>query len=245
MRARNKWSKYLFLKRSKKLAPYLPKTQRMTKSAFWDFINHYGKVILKPVRGKGGAGVIQVSSLGNRTFNIHSDNKRKTIKGKRQTYRYLKNKIKSTAYMIQRRISLATIRKRPFDMRIIVQRRRYSDSWKVTAKAAKVAGKGYFVTNNTRSKGRMMHVKRALQKSSLKNHSHQLLLSNVKRVALLSAKRLRVAFPSHRTYGMDMGLDKKGHVWIIETNHYPAISHFRKLGDKAMVHRILSYQKRR
>ncbi|AKF94471.1 YheC/YheD family protein [Brevibacillus laterosporus] len=245
MRARNKWSKYLFLKQSKKLAPYLPETQRMTKRAFWDLINQYGKVILKPIRGRGGAGVIQVSSLGDRKFNIHSENKRKTIRGKKQTYRYIKKKIRSAAYMIQRRISLATIRKRPFDMRIIVQRRRYSDAWRVTARAAKVAGKGYFVTNNTRSKGKMLHVKRALQKSSLQNHSHQLLLSNVKRVALLSAKRLRVAFPSHRTYGMDMGLDKKGHVWIIETNHYPAISHFRKLGDKAMVHRILAYQKGR
>ncbi|AYB37182.1 YheC/YheD family protein [Brevibacillus laterosporus] len=243
MRARNKWSKYLFLKQFREVAPYLPETQRMTKSAFWDFINQYGKVILKPVLGKGGAGVIQVSSLGNRKYKIHSENKKKTIKGKRRTYHYLKNKIRSSAYMIQRRISLATVRKRPFDMRIIVQRRKYSNSWNITAKAAKVAGKGYIVTNNTRSKGKMMHVETALQKSSLKDHSRRHLLSNVNKVALLSAKRLRIAFPSHRTYGMDMGLDKNGRVWIIETNHYPAISHFRKLGDKAMVYRIMSYQK--
>lgn len=242
MRTKNKWSKYSFLKGSKQLAGYLPETKLMTRSSFWKFINKYGQVILKPVRGSGGSGVIQVSSVGNRNYNIHSENIKRTIKGKEQTFHYVKMKIRSSAYMVQRRIPLATIYNRPFDMRMIVQRRRNSDMWNITAKAAKVAGKGYIVTNNTRSKGKMLHVETAIQKSSLKGHSQQVLLSNLKKVALLSAKRLRIAFPTHRTYGMDMGLDKNGHVWIIETNHYPAISHFRKLGDRAMVRRIRAYQ---
>lgn len=242
MRANNKWSKYLFLKRSKELRWYLPETKRMTRSAFWRLMNKYGHVILKPVTGSGGVGVIQASSLGNRYYLIHSENRKNTIKGKKQTYHTIKRKIRSSAYMVQRRIPLATINNRPFDLRIIVQRRRNSTIWKITAKAAKVAGKGYIVTNNTRSKGTMLHVKTAIQRSSLKGHSLKTLLSNSNKVALLSAKRLRVAFPKHRTYGMDIGLDKNGRVWIIETNHYPAISHFRKMGNKAMIRRIRAYK---
>ncbi|MGG1659194.1 YheC/YheD family protein [Brevibacillus sp. NRS-1366] len=243
MSGKNKWSKYLILKRSEQLAPYLPNTKRLTRSAFWKFIEKYDHVILKPVHGSGGKGVIQVSSLGNRRCDVHREKTKKTIRGKKQTYSYVKRKIGSSDYMVQRRIHLATVHNRPFDMRIIVQRRRNSGVWTVTAKVAKVAGKGYIVTNNTRSKGTILHVKTALRRSSLNGHSPQRLLYDVKRIALLSAKRLSAFFPRHRIYGMDMGLDENGRVWVIETNHYPAMSHFRKLGDKAMCRRILAYKK--
>ncbi len=243
MSGKNKWSKYLFLKRSKQLAPYLPKTQRLTRSTFWEFIKKYHQVILKPVHGSGGYGVIQVSSLGNHYYEVHREKTKITIKGIKQTYYYVKRKIGSSDYMVQRRIPLATVNNRPFDMRIIVQRRRNSGVWTITAKVAKVAGKGYIVTNNTRSKGMLLHVESALRRSSLKGHSHLTLLSNIERIALLSAKRLSSLFPRHRIYGLDMGLDENGRVWIIETNHYPAMSHFRKLGDKDMCRRIWAYKK--
>lgn len=242
MRANNKFSKYRFLKRSKKLARYLPDTQRLTRSAFRTFLIKYGQVILKPVIGSGGNGVMKVSALGNHRYEVHRENRKTMIKSKKRTYDYVKRIISSSPYMVQRRIRLATVNSRPFDMRIVVQRRRNSNLWSITAKAAKVAGKGYIVTNNTRSKGKMLHVETALQRSSLKGHSRHALLSKINRVALRSAKRLRVAFPTHRTYGIDMGVDQIGRLWIIETNHYPAISHFRKLGDKAMIRRYREYR---
>jgi hypothetical protein len=243
MSGKNKWSKYLILKRSEQLAPHLPNTRRLTRSAFWEFIKKYDQVILKPVYGSGGKGVIQVSSLGNQRYEVHREKTKKTITGKKQTYYYVKKKIGSSDYMVQRRIHLATVNNRPFDMRIIAQRRRNSDVWTITAKVAKVAGKGYIVTNNTRSKGTILHVETALQRSSLIGHSPQSLLYDIERIALLSAEWLSAFFPRHRIYGMDMGLDENGHVWIIETNHYPAMSHFRKLGDEAMCRRILEYKK--
>ncbi|MGD8190856.1 YheC/YheD family protein [Brevibacillus ginsengisoli] len=242
MRAKDKWSKYLLLKRSRHLTHYMPETRWMTRKAFWRMLSKYGQVILKPVNGSGGAGVIKVSSLGNHYYHIHSENRKVMVKGKDMMFHNLISKMRSLAYMVQRYIPLAKINNRPFDMRFIVQRKRDSNHWNITAKAAKVAGKGYIVTNNTRSKGKMMHVRAALKKSSLKGRSHRMILSNLNSVALMSAYRLMAAFPAHRIYGMDMGLDKNGRLWIIETNHFPAISHFRKLGNKAMIRRIRAYK---
>jgi glutathione synthase/RimK-type ligase-like ATP-grasp enzyme len=240
---RNKWFKYEYLKKSEELAPYLPETRIMTKNAFWDLIAKYKHVIVKPVGGSRGEGVIQVSSLGNNKYVLHIENIRHTILGKENTYMYLKRKIGSRRYMVQRRISRPTINGRPFDLRVITQRRRYSNLWDVTAKVAKVAGKGYIVSNNTRSRGQLLPVLTAFQRSTIKHLSPQTLLSNIERIALLSTQRLAAHFIGHRIYGLDMGLDRKGSVWIIEANLYPSPSHFWKLKDKTMYHQIMAYKK--
>jgi hypothetical protein len=240
---RNKWFKYWFLKKSEQLASYVPETRIMTKNDFWDLMAKYRHVIVKPIGGSRGQGVIQVSSIGNDQYALHFENIRFMIQGKENTYMYLKRKIGSIRYMVQRRISRPTINGRPFDLRVIIQRRRYSNLWIVTAKVAKVAGKGYIVSNNTRSRGALLPVLTAFQRSTIKHLSPEILLSNIERIALLSTQRLATYFKGHRIYGLDIGLDQKGSVWIIEANLYPSTSHFWKLKDKTMYHRIMAYKR--
>jgi hypothetical protein len=215
----------------------------MTKKTFWDLMAKYRHVIVKPIRGSRGQGVIQVSSIGNDKYALHIENRRLTIQGKENTYMYLKRKIGSIRYMVQRRISRPTINDRPFDLRVIIQRPRYSNEWIVTAKVAKVAGKGYIVSNNTRSRGQLLQVLTAFQRSTINHLPPETMLANIDRIALLSTQRLATYFKGHRIYGLDMGLDQNGSVWIIEANLYPATSHFWKLKDKTMYHRIMEYKK--
>ncbi|MFB0844203.1 YheC/YheD family protein [Paenibacillus oleatilyticus] len=240
---KDKWLKYWFLKKYKRLAPYVPKTKMMSKSALWKLVSNYRHVILKPVRGSRGRGIIQVSSLGGNTYALHFENVQIKIHGKEHTYKYIQRKIRNTRYMIQRRITRPTIGGCPFDMRVIIQRKEYSSKWKVTAKIAKVAGRGYIVSNNERSKGRLLPVKKAIQKSTIKHLSSQRLQWKMDRVSLRAARRLSVLFPRHRIYGLDVGFDLKGHPWIIEANLYPSMSHFLKVKDRTMYWRIRAYKK--
>lgn len=225
------------------MAPHLPKTKLLTSKALRKMMKKYGQVILKPEIGSRGSGVILVSRLENKRYEIHIDKKKKTKRGFSRMYRYIKKLIGSGKYMVQQRVQLAEIRNRPFDIRVMVQRKKSSDSWKVTGKVAKVAGKGYIVTNNERSKGTLLTVESAIQKSSLKHLSEKSILSEIKRVALLSAQRLTDRYPDHRMFGMDMGVDPNGHIWIIEANRLPMTSHFRKLKDQTMYRRIMRYKK--
>lgn len=241
---RTKMRKYRCLKGSERLAGHLPKTGWLTKDNLWSLVDRFGEVILKPLGGSRGAGVILVKADGGDRYMVHSENRRFTIVGKEQTYRWLKRKIGDRTYLVQRRIRLATVHDRPFDIRVIVQRKRHSSLWKVTGKAAKVAGEGYIVTNISRSGGNVLPVKTAIDKSSLSRFHTQTLLSDIERVAIRSAKRLGKIYPSQRIYGMDIGLDQNGHVWIIEANRNPLLSHFLKLPDRSMYHRILSYQQK-
>jgi glutathione synthase/RimK-type ligase-like ATP-grasp enzyme len=241
--SRNKWLKYGFLKKSGQLTPHLPESRIMTQNAFFDLIAKYTHVIVKPIKGSRGQGVIQVSSIGNDMYTLHIENIRHIIQGKENTYIYLKTIIGASKYMVQRRISRPTIDDNPFDLRVIVQRKRHSSLWKVTGRVAKVAGKGYIVSNISRSKGYLLPVRTAFQHSTIKHLSSQTLLSNIDRIAILSAERLAAHFPGHRIYGLDIGLDQNGSVWIIEANNFPILSHFKKLKDKTMYHRITAYKK--
>lgn len=240
---KDKWYKYRLLKNYKPLASNVPRTYLMTQHALWAMLAHSGHVILKPVWGSRGRGVIQVSAMGNNRYSLHYENSRTTFHGKANTYRYIDQKIGSTPYMVQYRVARPTVKSRPFDMRVIIQRRRNSSRWVVTGKIIKVAGKGYIVSNNTRSKGSLLHFRAGIRRSSIRHLSAKMLEAKINRVAILSAKRLSAFFPGHRMYGLDIGPDRHGRIWIIEANLYPARSHFRKLKDKTMYRRITSYKK--
>ncbi|AZS15408.1 YheC/YheD family protein [Paenibacillus lutimineralis] len=241
-RTRNKWIKYLFMKKNASLAPYLPETRKMSNQALWSLLEKHRHVMVKPVWGSRGRGVIQVSDLGNDNYIIHFENMRTMKRGKKNAYRYIKSKIGSSAYMVQRRITRPTINKRLFDMRVIVQRKRNSSDWVVTGKVIKVAGKGYIVSNNTRSHGQLLRFKPGIQRSSIRHLPITELETQIDKVSLLSADTLRPLFPNHRIYGLDIATDRQGHVSIIEANLYPAMSHFLKLKDGVMYRRILSYK---
>lgn len=243
---RSKWVKYRLMKRYGVLKDHIPITRRLMPKTFWGFVEKYGDVILKPAYGSRGKGVIRVTSIGNYRYTIHMENERITIQGKDRTYAHIREIIGTYSYIVQCRIPLCTVNNRPFDLRAIVQRRRNTHDWKVTGKVAKVAGEGYIVTNITRSKGTIMKLESALQKSSLKDYSHRILMSNIDRIAVLTARKLsrNKLYSNQYIFGLDIGLDSNGRVWVIEVNLKPMLSHFRKLKDQTMYQRIMEYKKK-
>jgi hypothetical protein len=242
-KSRNKLVKYRHMKNFAPLAPYLPQTDWMSPHAFWSMMTRYGRAIVKPAGGSRGRGVYQVTSLGNSQYEIHIENRKIRKVGEAETYGYLSQCIGFESYIVQRWISRARVGGRPFDMRVIIQRKRESKKWTITGKIAKVVGKGYIVSNITRSKGTLLPVHTAIARSPLKEHSLRSLQSSIDRVGLLSARRLSNLFPSHRIYGLDLALDESGHPWIIEANLFPALSHFQKLKNKKMLRRIMTYKR--
>jgi YheC/D like ATP-grasp len=241
----SKWLKYKIMRDIDGLKHHVPKSKKFSKDGLWYIIEKYDDAILKPINGSRGYGVYRVTSSGDDHYKIHHEKSVRTIKGKKETYKYLSRKIRSKNYLVQRRISLATVKDHPFDIRAIVQRKNTSDSWEVTGTVAKVAGKGYIVTNITRSNGMVMKLKKAIRKSSLKKLSRKDLMSKIDEIALRTAKKLskNKLYTDRNIFGLDMGLDQNGRVWVIETNLAPMLSHFLKLKEHKMYDRIMEYKK--
>ncbi|MFC5468805.1 YheC/YheD family protein [Cohnella suwonensis] len=239
----NKYKKYKFMKKSRKLRRHLPDTKKMTKKTLMDFLKEYRDIILKPMGGKRGRGVIRVSEVNRDRYEIHYEYMKEIVEENERLYDAVNRYIGNRRYIVQRRIPLATIKGRPFDIRVIVQRISKLHPWKVTGKAVKVAGEGYIVTNIERSKGTVLPFRRAIRKSSLKNASSTVLGSKMNKVAIRAATRLSKLFKEKYIYGFDMGLSSRGRVWIIEANLSPMLSHFKKMDNKRMYRRILRYRR--
>ena len=240
--SRNKWKKYNHLAKSDRIAPHLPETRKLNKDNFYDMLDKHGSIVVKPVDGSGGAGVMFVFKKdGGKTYVVQRGAKRKTYSSKKKAYRRVRRATRKKR-IVQRKIALARIRKRPFDVRVMVQRKRGSSHWKVTGKLAKVSGPGYYVTNIRRSRGKVMPFDSAIRASNIRDASPSRLGRSVDRLSLAATRRLRKKFPI-RVCGLDVGFDRGGKVWIIEANFHPDISLFKKLKDRSMYRKIVKYSR--
>jgi hypothetical protein len=235
-----KWTKYHILRKSARVARTLPRTRIFNRQTLLDFLARYRQVIAKPIAGSGGAGVLMVTGLGGGRFRVHRGAIRRIVRGKQGAYRFVRSRIRSR-YIVQQGISLARANGRPFDVRVMVQRRP-GKPWTVTGYLAKVAGPGYIITNIKRSRGRVLPLATAIRRSNIRGASADVLIGRLKQVALAAAVRLSTYYRKQRVFGFDMGIDAHGKVWIIEANLRPDISLFLKLADKTMYKRIVSFR---
>lgn len=236
-----KWYRIVRLRKSSTVDPHLPKTWLFNKSNLNQALDRFSSLIIKPSHGSGGYGILQVKRLRDGRYAVYKNARKQIVKGRTSLYAKLRTWKSDRPYIIQQRIHLAAIHGRPLDIRVMVQRTQ--GEWRVTGKLAKVAGKGYFVTNLARSKGYVLPIQTALTRSTANQQSVDAISSSLDLVALRAAEQLTKTNNHLKILGIDMGVDPSGKVWIIETNYAPMISLFRHLKDRSMYRRILRYKK--
>ncbi|MGD8190853.1 YheC/YheD family protein [Brevibacillus ginsengisoli] len=250
----SKWERYSILNEDMRIRSYLPETRLMSEQNLRDLLAVYESVILKPAAASGGVGVMIVSSLGNDHFEVQIKLEKQVIT-RDDLFSYLTKEIikdfasfipikevmdvLSESYIIQHRIPLAQVDHRPFDIRVMVQRK-VDSPWVVTGKLAKLADSGYAITNVNLG-AVILPVETVLQRSpSLQALPEQALLAELDHVALLATERLAQHFQI-RMVGYDLCLDNQGKVWIIEANFRPDDYIFLDLEDKTMYETIRDY----
>jgi len=232
----SKWSKHLALLRDARLRRHLPATRLLGEASFRRMTAEWGAVILKPTSASGGAGVMLAAAAGRGAFRFRIGRSVRRIAGRARLRAFLKHKA-ARPYLVQRRIRLAEIGGRPIDFRVMVQRPR-GGGWRMTGIVAKVAGRGYIVTNVARSGGRILTAGEALRRAAVPGGAAAV-RKRIARVSLRAAAALARKYPYIRTIGFDIGVDRRGRVWIIEANFAPMLSLFSRLGNKTMFRRIV------
>jgi YheC/D like ATP-grasp len=226
-----KWTKHKLMSKDERLSSYLPDTQYLTRSSLNLMLDKYNQIMVKPCFGYQGIGIIQISFLSDADFELHIGHRKIIINGKENIYDYLKENHfprKRQRYIVQQRIPLATINNNPFDIRVMVQRKKKSLEWVVTGKLAKVAANNFVVTNAAKA---ILSVENALEKSLVSNEKIKDIVAELEEVSLLIAQQLKNSYTKKRVYGIDLGIDTQGKVWIIEANLTPAVSMFTLLND--------------
>ncbi|PYE48805.1 YheC/YheD family protein [Paenibacillus barcinonensis] len=235
---RDKWLQYRALSSVPLITGQLPETQLLDKETLHRMLLQHSSVVLKPCNGRYGRDIVFIEHLPSGSYRIRNENNTHTIQNTDELLYWLAETYKEREYIIQQRLHLARIQQRPFDLRIMVQRQKdISSPWTVTGTYAKVASRGYLVTNVT---NRTIPALKALHLAHIGGRK---LLHQVERTSLLAAKALEVHYPELRQVGFDIGIDTKARIWIIEGNYRPDLRPFRRLKDASVYRRILWYQK--
>lgn len=127
-----------------RVAGYIPRTREYSAAGLSAMLGRYGNVVIKPVVGGGGYGVIKVfrDQRGYGFTYMKSTRIYGDFTSMRQALDRFKVKRK---YLIQQGISLARISGRPIDYRVKVVKN--GEHWEFRSMVGRVARPGLFVTN--------------------------------------------------------------------------------------------------
>lgn len=240
MRMFSKWSKYQVMRRNPALRRHLPKTMPFNASNLKRAVNGAKELILKPADSSGGHGVMLVRRT-RKGFELQAGRSVQKVRRLDALYKRVGSRIKRR-YIIQDRIQLAKVGGRLFDIRVMVQRHLKASDWKVTGSLIKVGGAGYIITNTARSGGYVLPLRDGLKRSGVPSAKIGSIPSALERISIQTIRTLHPKYRFIKNVGIDFGVDRNGRIWIIEANFAPARSLFKRLKDKTMYRRMITYK---
>ncbi|WP_138754780.1 YheC/YheD family protein [Paenibacillus sinopodophylli] len=212
----SKWAKTSILLSHSSIAPHIPPTRRFTASNLRSMLDSHQMVVVKPVVGAGGHGVIKVTrERGGYAYTYYSQMKR--FASFAALIGSLNKQRKGRSYLIQKGIDLATVDGRPIDYR--VKYVKTATRWVYRAIVGRIAKRGLFVTNLCRG-GTLVTAAEGISRS-LSSAQVSEKKSKMRELTVLSTSILEAKYPGIGQLGFDYGIDKQGKIWIFEVNTRP------------------------
>lgn len=223
------------------LRSFLPGTTWYSKENLKKMLEIYPAVFVKPDRGGGGFGIIRIRERSRRRYEV-CFRKNCRILEERDLHRTVEKLLfPYRKYLLQEGVDLATVKGRPFDIRVLLQKP--GDGWIISGMVAKVAARDSFVTNHCKG-GQPLELQKALKSLRGEGVHPERVIRELEKVSLLTAEVLDARFPGLKELGIDVGLDRSGKPWIFEVNTRPLFQMFRKIGSPVLYRRILRNHRR-
>ncbi|MGE7052566.1 YheC/YheD family protein, partial [Paenibacillus glucanolyticus] len=128
-------------------------------------------------------------------------------------------------YLIQQGIHLLRHKGRPFDLRVLTQKSP-SGQWVSTGIIGRVAAKNKIITNH-HSGGVAQHYKPLMIEHMTAQEAE-----NIRRelnvLGVNVAAQLQKSYPNLKEIGLDVAIDERWNIWILEVNTKPALFPFKK-----------------
>lgn len=237
----NKWSMHQILSENEGIRPFLPVTVRFSSvQELLKFIKKHTLVYVKPKNGTGGRGILRIEQLGPDLFLLQGRNHQRTIIAPyRASEKQLSIKLHtlklSPDYVVQQGIQLTLKDGRVHDYRLLIQKNGRGE-WEVTGCAGRI-GPHRSITSNLHGGGSAVSQDKLLAYRFPLPEKTEAIKKEMNNFAYKLADFLETKFGKLCELGMDIAVDPKGNVWLLEVNPKPSREVFRKIGE------IATYQK--
>lgn len=235
----SKWEIHQLYSNSTGLRRLLPQTSLLSLHSLSKYLDKYDSVYIKGKNEHTGLGIIKAWKTDHGYRYVKVKGQSVYVDSIEDLYTKLKDGRDSNSVLVQRTIKLATVKGRPFSVRLMLMRDG-KERWQYAGMLAKVAGDDSIVTNIRRGGGYALPIEEALAHSLGYDNER---IESVKHKLIDYAYRLiryatRNGYRSYET-GIDFGIDSKGRIWIIEVNlAYPSYKLYDRLVNKRFYRRI-------
>jgi len=239
----NKWEVYLQLS-STPIRKIMPKTV-LYKGALSikEMLQKYPVIYLKPTNGALGQGIIRVEKKANHyraQITRTQGSTTKEFKTYGRLFKYLKPRLVKRSYLVQEGLNLIRYQNRPIDFRILVQKDAQG-KWATTSMVARIANDRHIVSNLAQggTQSTVMETIRLADPALAKRITRK----QFREYALAIAKHLESTIDGNfAEFGIDLGLDTNGRLWLLEVNAKPSKTGDAKPNEpRPSVNRLIQY----
>ncbi|SFS70759.1 YheC/YheD family protein [Marininema halotolerans] len=210
------------LSQDESMRRFLPDTIPWDPTHLRAMVQRYRTVFLKPIHGSLGQGIIRVSLENNKwicQYAEESGTETHIFSQFKEAIRKLRRKTSRTRYIIQKGLDLITIDGRSVDFRVLVQRNS-TGVWAITSSVARIANDSHIVSNL--AKGGTLR-KTAEVLTEAKTIGTKPTIYELRDTALAIANSFEKLVQGHYAeLGIDLVLDQRGQLWLIELNSKPS-----------------------
>ncbi|WP_127530122.1 YheC/YheD family protein [Paenibacillus kobensis] len=232
-----KWLKHEALWAYPNLRDHLPDTMLFSQQAFIDMIDKYKVVFVKPDLGMQGKGVMKVTTIKENGggYVIRTADNAFAYRDVRNAAKKLSQLIGHQQYLVQQGIDLIRLKGKPIDFRALLHIKP-DGNWRFFGIMGKVAAANQIVTNYN-SGGRAIQLHQALELSIEESHEWEML---IKQLSGQFARAMKKSFPRITELGLDLAIDTKGQIWLLEANTKPHYKLFRHHSNPSLFAKIAS-----
>jgi len=233
----NKFSVHRVLEQDPILRKWLPQTLEYSREALSLLLQEHRVVYVKPTNGTGGRSILRVVRTPD-GFHLQGQTKqKKKISERIASLEVLHQRLQmwmkqekqgNEQFFLQQGLELSLVPGRTVDARLLAQKDG-TGTWKLTGMAIRLGAKRSS-TSNLHSGGRAVPAARFLTEHFGYEMTRQI-IGECKDLALHAVSRIEQHFGQMMEFGMDIGIDVKGNVWLIEMNPKPGRDIFRQLGQ--------------
>lgn len=231
----DKWQVYHMLKGDAEASAFVPESYiNPTQEQIKSMLEKHKFIYLKPTGGYMGIGIYRLTYHPKRGYFIRYRRNGKNVLLRFSKFQHLLRQLNRQSrlknYVVQQGIRLVELDQCPLDFRFHLNKDK-NNRWVVAGIGAKKAGRGS-VTTHVRSGGQLMTPSYALSRIFGSKESEQLITKAKKATIQLAESIERNYGRTIGELGFDIGIDKKGHIWMFEANSKPGRSIFKHPGLK-------------